>query len=211
MTRKKVNLLFITTLILVIIHFCGLLGMMSPYKETFILLTPLNLLITTVLLFINQKEFNRHFYIFCAFAFVAGYLIELAGVRSGFIFGEYTYGPSLGLKLFDVPLVMGLNWLMLTFSVGVICNKLRTGKLVKCICGALLLVILDFFIEPVAIESGFWSWKEGSVPAQNYIAWYAASIPLLLVFYSLKFNKDNEFAKALYLVQLVFFVLLSIF
>ena len=117
----------------------------------------------------------------------------------------------LGMKLLDVPLVMGLNWLMLVYSVGIICNQLKTNIFFKSILGAMMLVTLDFFIEPVAIRSDFWTWQNIHVPIQNYIAGFTASVLLLLMFHKLKFNKNNKMATALYIVQLVFFILLTIF
>lgn len=203
--------LFRSTFILVIIYFFGFVGTFTPWKDLFLLCTPINLLISAILLFFNHKNYNTSFYVFCILSFLAGYFLEVIGVKTGYIFGEYEYGHTLGLKLINVPLVIGINWMILIYSAGVICNQLKMNLIFKSVFGAVLLVVLDFFIEPVAIKFDFWSWRAGIIPLQNYVAWFIASTLLLMLFYSLKFNKDNELAKGLYIVQLVFFILLNIF
>ena len=34
------------------------------------------------------------------------------------------------------------------------------------------MVTLDFLIEPVAIELGFWQWHADKIPFENYVAWF---------------------------------------
>ncbi|HEY0030318.1 MAG TPA: carotenoid biosynthesis protein [Bacteroidia bacterium] len=210
-TEQKDKLLFVSTIILVVIHLAGILGIRSVYHDLFLLLSPLNLMISSFLLFLNHKDFNKHFYLFMLLCFFTGFSVEVAGVYTGQIFGEYSYGNTLGYKLLNVPVIIGLNWLMLVYSVGIICHQVKVNKYIKSLMGAGLLVILDFFIEPVAIKYDFWSWTHNQVPIQNYIAWFITAFLLLLLFNNLKFNKTNRLAKTMYIIQLVFFVLLSVF
>jgi putative membrane protein len=210
MIKKEKNILFISTLVLVIVHLAGVIGIHSCYNDTFLSLTPANLVLSASLLICNQKEFNPAFFIFLVSTFLIGFFIEVVGVHTGIVFGWYTYGERLGFKLWDVPLVMGLNWLVLIFAAGVISNRIRSNKFVKSAVGACLLIVLDFVLEPVAIKFGFWSWS-GSIPLKNYVAWYLISYILLLLFHSLQFNKENKLAQPLYIIQLVFFVLLCVF
>lgn len=209
-TEQKDKTLFVTTIILVVIHLAGVIGILSSYCGLFLMLSPLNLLISTFLLFLNHKEFNRNFYIFCAISFLTGFFIEVVGVRTGMIFGDYTYDRTLGFQVFNVPVIIGVNWLMLIYSIGSILSELNSSIVIKSVLGAMMLVTLDFFIEPVAVKYNFWDWYEGTVPMQNYIAWFFVSFALLLLFYKLNFNKENRLAKALFIVQLVFFTLLTV-
>ncbi len=205
--RKK-NL---SACIIVVLYAIGFFGILSPYRNFFLLLTPINLLLSTILLYINHKEFNKSFVVFSIFCYLAGFFIEVVGVKTGIIFGEYSYGATLGKKLFDVPLIMGCNWLMLIYSAGVICEKINVPLIVKCLIGATMLVSLDLLIEPVAIKFDFWNWQQLQIPIQNYVAWFVTSVILLFIFYKLPFNKNNQLAKVLYIVQLIFFSLLNIF
>ncbi len=68
------------------------------------------------------------------------------------------------------------------------------------------MVALDFFIEPVAITYDWWSWKENTIPLQNYIGWFASALVLLTLFHLLPFDKRNKIAPAIYIIQLLFFV-----
>jgi putative membrane protein len=140
-----------------------------------------------------------------------GYGVEVAGVHTGMVFGEYSYGKTLGFKIADVPLVMGLNWLTLIYSAGVIFNRLNAPVIVKSALGGLVLMILDLFIEPIAIRYDYWSWESISVPLQNYLAWFVISFLFLMVFFSLKFKKENKLALLYLSVQFFFFVGLNYF
>lgn len=209
--EQKDKRLFVSTLVLVILHVAGFIGIRSSYRDIFLQLSPINLLLSTVLLLLNHKEFNKPFYLFCGITFLSGFFIELLGIKTGLIFGSYSYGNTLGFKIAGVPFIIGINWLILVYSVGVICNKLNISLFFKSLLGAAMLVILDFFMEPVAIRHDFWHWNALTIPTQNYIAWFITGFLLLLIFYRSSFEKDNKLAQALYLVQLVFFILLGIF
>lgn len=210
MQAPKDKTLFYSTLILVIVHTCGVIGLLSPYRELFLKTTPVNIILSALLLYLNHRGKGSSFLIFCLVGYLFGYAIEVVGSRTGMIFGEYSYGNALGMKVMEVPVVMGLNWLMLVYSAGIICDRINTHYIGKSLIGASMLVILDLFLEPVAIRFDFWTWAQGSIPVQNYIAWYCSSFLLLLLFYGLSFKKENSLAKALFLVQFVFFILLNI-
>ncbi|MBA3707186.1 MAG: carotenoid biosynthesis protein, partial [Bacteroidetes bacterium] len=207
--QQKDKKLFVSTFLLVVIDLVGLAGMLSPYQDLFLKITPINLLSSALLLFFNHKQFNKAFFIFCGITFLFGFFIEVIGVRTGIIFGQYAYGNTLGPKIAGAPILIGLNWLMLIYSAGIISHKLNGGMFFKSCTGAMLLVILDLFMEPVATRSDFWSWNNGILPTQNYVAWFITSFLLLVVFHKLQFNKINKFAPILYIVQLIFFALLS--
>ncbi len=209
-TKQKDKTLFVSTVILIIFHLVGIIGIHSSYKELFLQLTPFNLLLSCTLLFINQKQFNRSFFIVCFIIYVSGFLVELIGVKSGVIFGNYQYGDTLGLKLFDIPLIIGINWLILIYSAGCISNRLNSNIFVKSIKGAAMLVALDLLIEPVAIKYNFWQWSNSAIPTQNYVAWFVIGFCFLLIFNKFDFNKNNKLAQTLYIIELVFFALLNI-
>jgi putative membrane protein len=48
---------------------------------------------------------------------VAGFFIEAIGVNTGLIFGNYVYKTTLGWKFLETPLIIGVNWILLTCSV----------------------------------------------------------------------------------------------
>lgn len=202
--------LFFSTLLIVVVHLAGYIGIHSSYQQLFLSLTPISLLVSIGMLFLNHKQFNNSFFVFCGTAFISEFLIEIIGVKTGDLFGDYNYGNTLGFKIFDVPIVIGINWLMLVYCAGSICSKLKTTIFIKSLAGAVMLVVLDFFIEPVAMKYDFWSWKNDIIPLQNFIVWFLFSFLLLLFFNKSKFNKENKLASTLYIVQLVFFILMGL-
>jgi bisanhydrobacterioruberin hydratase len=200
--------LLISTFALIIFHSAGIIGMQTAHRELFLAMTPLNLLLSSALLLYNHKEYNNAFIVFICSIPVIGYLVEVAGVWSGSIFGHYWYDGALGWKIMDVPLVIGFNWMMLVYCAGIISNRIEGHVILKSAAGAILLVMLDLLIEQSAHRYHFWSWLYDIIPLQNYIAWFIVSFLFLIVFHSLKFNKENKLALILYITQLLFFVLL---
>jgi putative membrane protein len=77
--------------------------------------------------------------------------------------------------------------------------------------GAMLAVLFDWILEPVAIKLGYWTWKGTDVPLYNYLSWFFLSCCLLTIFHFCSFEKENKFAVNLLLIQAMFFLLLRTF
>ncbi|AHM61672.1 hypothetical protein D770_17100 [Flammeovirgaceae bacterium 311] len=193
-------------------YLTGLVGLLIPQsRELFQLLTPFHLLLTAAILFWFHREWNAPFMLFCGLAFAVGYGVEVAGVHTGKIFGEYRYGDAFGVKLFEVPLLMGLNWLVLVYIAGVICEPLRWPAWAKAALAAAMLIVLDMLMEPITSTYDFWYWADGEIPLQNFIAWFVTAYLLLLLFYLLPLQRHNPMALPLYIMQLIFFGSLFLF
>lgn len=205
--RLKPYALAAALAVLVIFHAVGFWGLLfSGEPEKFQRLTPMNLLLTNVLLFAFHRRWNLAFVLFAVVVMLAGFFAEVIGVHTGLLFGDYTYGESLGIKLMEVPLLIGLNWLMLVYTSGHLVNQTSLHWVAKAVLAALLMVGLDFFIEPVAMEFDFWSWQGGHIPLSNYIGWLGLSILLQVYFQRAAIYKQNQLAPYVYLVQAAFFI-----
>ena len=108
----------ISVVLIWLFHFSGLLGILFIDRELFLETTPVNLFITIVLLFVNLPDVNKNVLLAAVVAFLVGMAVELLGVNYGLIFGQYVYGDNLGVKVGGVPLLIGANWVMLTFITG---------------------------------------------------------------------------------------------
>ncbi|WP_266203563.1 carotenoid biosynthesis protein [Pontibacter kalidii] len=193
--------------ILVIFHAVGFWGLMfSGRPEYFQNLTPMNLLLTNTLLFAFHRCWNAAFILFAVVVWAVGFFSEVLGVHTGLLFGEYAYGAALGVKVWEVPLLIGLNWLMLVYSTGHISNYARLPWWAKAIVGTLLMLLLDFFIEPVAMRFDFWDWQGGQIPLSNFAGWFLVALGLQVYFQRASIYKKNRLAPFVYLVQLLFFV-----
>ena len=219
----------IAIFIAILFHVCGAIGILySPHKNWFIANTPFNLLLMTALLFWVQPKKGLQFILFFSICFLVGMGTEMIGVNTGKLFGSYHYGSVLGKRLNGVPYLIGINWFVVIFCVGILMTKVTNWmedkydeigsrfkpwqKTVSFVLdGALLATILDYNIEPVAIKLSFWQWKYGTPPVFNFICWFAISAQLLWLFKILNFNKDNQFAVHLLIIQALFFITLQVY
>ncbi len=196
--------------IIVIFHLVGLIGLSLPViRPYFQLLTPFHLLLSTLLLLVFHQSWNRSFWIFAAAAFLIGFWAEVIGVHTGLIFGQYRYGPVLGIQLFDVPLIIGINWFLLVYICGEIFVKRIVNDWFAAVFGAATMVLMDFLIEPVAVALEFWSWKGNVVPLSNYLGWFVVALIIQMIYRKLPFEKSNPLASFLLLSLIIFFAALN--
>lgn len=198
--------------VLVIFHLVGFWGLQfSSDPGYFQALTPLNLLLTSVLLFSFHREWNKPFLLFMLVVPVIGFFAELVGIHTGLIFGDYEYGAALGVKLWQVPLLIGLNWLILIYVTGQIANYAGGSIWIKSFVGAQLMVLLDIFLEPVAVKYDFWHWSGNIIPVSNYLGWFGLSFLLQYYYHRIPIYKQNPISVYVYAIQLFFFVCLYMF
>ena len=113
------------------------------------------------------------------------FLIEYAGVSTGFPFGRYEYTGALGWKVGSVPLPIPFAWLMVVPGVLQTAAALRrSAALIP--AAALLALWLDLLIEPVAAYiTGYWRWIDQGpyygIPTSNFIAWGVTALGLAIV------------------------------
>ena len=101
---------------------------------------------TAFLLLWGNGKYNLKLIYAACIALFLGYGVEVLGVASGVLFGEYNYGETLGWKLLDVPVVMGVNWLILSFSSLGIMGRLISNSYLKVIMASLVMVIFSLKI-----------------------------------------------------------------
>jgi putative membrane protein len=199
-----------TIAVLVIIYLIGLVGLYyQPTRELFMALTPLNLVVSAILLFSFHRQWNPAFGIFAVVVYIFSLLLEMIGTHTGYPFGSYRYGESLGAMVYSTPWIIGLNWLMLVYATGSIARRFPVMRLARAFIGAVLMVILDIAMEPIAMKLDFWQWKGDVIPLSNYVTWFFAAFLFHVLYQLSRFRKTNDFGLALYLTMLGFFVALN--
>ena len=189
----------------------GIAGLNIPLtSEIFIRLIPLNLLISSFFLLIFHERKKDRIGLAALLIFLTGYFIEVIGVNYGFVFGSYTYGEALGPKILHTPLMIGVNWLMLTYMIWCALGRFIKHNITKILVGSLVMVIYDLLLEPFAIHFGMWGWDGTHVPLQNYIAWFLISLFIFSLLALLKIKIENKIAPGLLLIQLLFFAIVDI-
>ena len=187
----------------------GVIGLSIPSVSAwFRWATPFQLLLTAGLLLYFHRDGRRLFWGWTGFTVAFGYLIEVVGVHTSLIFGDYAYGSTLGFKVLEVPPVIGINWFIMAYTSGIVAYRLPLPRYVQIPVAAMLMVGSDFLIEPVAIRHDFWAWSTTTVPLHNYVGWLVSALFLQALFFALPFRKDNALARYVFFIQLAFFATL---
>ena len=208
----KTNRSKLLLLILVIFYTVGTVGLLLPEKkEYFLSLSFFNLTLSFVILILARKKNLFLFFIFLIICFLVGFSAELIGTRTGWLFGSYYYGNNLGYKIYGVPLVIGLNWGILIVTSASIANLFKFSNTFKVILSVLLMILLDYLMEPVAIKSDFWHWKNETIPIYNYISWGLIALPLQIIYFKFKIVETNIVFNALFIILSMFFIILNLF
>lgn len=196
--------------IIAVFHIVGLVGFLVPATHPYFMkMVPFHLLLMFAIIVFTYNGDVKRLSLFVCGVFLCGWLVEVLGVHTGKIFGSYYYGDTLGYKIAAVPLLMGVNWVILIFSIGQMMKSLKIrNSILASLFGALLLIIFDFFMEPVAMKFDYWQWDWHEVPLQNYIAWFIVSVILLKFYYALGLKQQKYIGTAMFVAQLIFFVVL---
>lgn len=173
-------------------------------------LTPYTLLVTSAfVIYITKNDWNRKVIIWAVATFIFTYALEVAGVHTGLVFGRYTYGETLGFKVFEVPLIIGLNWVIIIYAVVSILTKATNNLFAFIFLAGTAVVAFDFVMEPVAVHLGYWRWEGDRIPFQNYLAWFIIAITSAVGYYFLRQKPESDIPIWYVGIQFIFFVLLN--
>ena len=136
--------------------------------------------------------------------------MSFLGVKTGLLFGEYSYGKALGFQLMHVPIIIGVNWFILAIGARGCANYVSEKPAIQTLIAALLMVGLDILIEPVAIKFEFWTWAQADVPLQNYIMWLVVSLIMQLILTKTAYLIENRLGFIILLSQTIFFAFLQV-
>ncbi len=192
-----------------ILHIAGIIGLLVA-KDLFLLLTPLNLILCSLLLLNYSRMFSLKTLIpLIAIAFV-GWAVEVIGVRTGWIFGHYEYLHGLGWRVLSVPILIGLNWAMLCFSsVQLVHYHFQvTNPFWGALLASLYMTALDSIMEFVAPDLFFWTFYSDYAPLQNFIGWFVVGFLLSFTFFKEIGKQKNDVAPYYLFIQTVFFTAL---
>ncbi len=200
--------------ILTVLYTVGTAGFLLKIHPDFPRLTPVNLLISLSIALIFHPNWSIKFVLWCLTAIVASFIVEVVGVSTGELFGNYTYGATLGFKIFETPLSISINWLLTAYASAALVSlatKDTTHWSIKSLLAAAIMVSFDSFIEPVAPKIDMWTWANGVVPFKNYVGWLLTALPLQILFFTIVKSVKNKVAVAVLILQFAFFILLNAF
>ena len=209
--HKNKKLKAFAILWILLVHFFGIIGIYF-LPDWFLPATPIIILVSAVVVFLRYEKYRSSRVVAFIVIAVLAYLIELYGVKSGNLFGTYSYGNNLGWKLFDVPLIIGVNWAVLI----IVAQQLTThyigidNRFFSAISVATLMTMFDMLLEVLAPQFDFWSFTHFNYePLENFIACFGVSFCFGLFSYS-HFRNQNRTAVLYGIAQLVFFMVLGV-
>lgn len=173
------------------------------YDDFFLSKSPFTVLYIAGIMLAFYNLLNSQNLIFFATCFTTGMIVEWIGVHTGQLFGSYYYGDNLGIKVDGVPILIGINWGVLSLVTFTISQQLTGLNYLKPLIAAALMVGLDFLLEQVCSYAGFWYFENGA-GWYNYCCWFVIALGLQLLAPIFKVLGDLKTATHVYIVQLIF-------
>lgn len=195
-----------------LINISGFFGIISDQSEFFLSTTPYVLSLTLLLLLLNHDLSDNKSKIGLVLIFFLGLIVEILGVNYGLFFGEYSYGANFGPKIYEVPYVIGFNWVLLIIATGSLSDKLIKGKeIYKIFFASSLMVLIDLLIEKSAPKLDYWEFVISPVPFSNYLWWFIFSLCFQYIFFKTVKSKEYNLSSNILLIQFLFFGMLAVF
>ncbi|WP_435118025.1 bisanhydrobacterioruberin hydratase [Halolamina sp. C58] len=117
------------------------------------------------------------------------YAIEIVGVTTGWPYGQFEYGVSLGPMLGGVPVALPVFFLPLVANAYLLCllllGTLADRALPRLLSVIALVLAMDVVLDPGAVALGFWTYGGGAfygVPLSNYAGWVLSATVAVVVF-----------------------------
>lgn len=193
---------------IIVFYVIGIIGFSIKYTYSiFIHLTPVVLLMSLALLFYyDRKNITTKTILFYVFIYISSLFIEMYGVNTGILFGDYTYGKGLGVKIIETPILIGINWVLMIYITSSIFTKLKPNFLSQVIIPSSLMISYDIIMERAAPKIDMWSWANDIIPLQNFLMWGGLAILFHSIRYILKIEINNKMATPIFIAQVLLFV-----
>lgn len=206
-TKNKTLSSFVSTFTIASILFHTI----EATREYMVTLTPIVLLFFVAYYFRNiLKSGSKKLIYWNISMFALLFLVELIGVGTGKIFGEYEYGHTLGLIILGVPLLIGFNWVLITIGGYQIAKRITNNNFGISVITMLVTLCFAYVIEPVAGVLDYWRWESSATPIQSYVARGVISLLVIRSFLFLKTDYENKFPRYVLVLEFTMFIILNI-
>tara|TARA_B100001248_G_C27375800_1_gene454189 strand:+ start:995 stop:1822 length:828 start_codon:yes stop_codon:yes gene_type:complete len=136
--------------------------------------------------------------IFMLITLIVTLVLEIIGSKTGYIFGgKYNYNQdnTPGYVMFGIPVLIPIAWFGIIYmSINFGCFLTNTQFPFRndidyyfIILIAIFVMLLDFVLDPLAVNEDRWSWKSSGiyygVPLLNFFGWLLVPILALLIFH----------------------------
>ncbi len=208
---QKTIVLISTIIILSLSYLTVLIGLsMDDYRVYFVPYIPILYLASVIILLCFHRGWSPDFLLFLLIILVASFLIQLAAVKTGLIYGPIKYGTILGPKLLGVPVMATLNKFVILYCVGLFVKRLKIKHVFPAsLFGALIILLISVLAEPVALFLKFHEWSEHLFMFHYYGALFIIAFAFLYLFNSMKFHKKNNIYLSILLMEILFFIVID--
>ncbi|MFN5422316.1 MAG: carotenoid biosynthesis protein [bacterium] len=197
-----------------LVHVSGAIGMVFFDRDAFLELTSVNLILMFVLLLWTEDRITPAWIYSLLIIFITGVVTEIIGVNTGILFGSYSYGDFFGMKIMDVPLIIGVNWFCIVYCCFILASRFIRNRRFAFVLipffTAILTTAFDWIMEPAAVTLTFWNWKGGVIPLLNYASWFIITFVLVRIMLFFNTPTTNRFSIYLLGIQASFFIFLRI-
>lgn len=192
---------------LILVYVSGAIGfIVNP--SFFRPFTPYTLLLTSLVFLVHQPLTKKNYFLSFIGLALLGFISEVAGVKTGYVFGPYHYGHSLGYKFLGVPLLISLNWALLITCGIIISQSLHTNLTLKAFFSALLISGLDLLMEQLAPQLDYWYFERGIAGIHNSVGWFVISFSASLLLQKPLAKGNKRISIAIIALQFFFFGLI---
>lgn len=156
-----------------------------------------------VLVLFGQKQYIPTI-IYFLLAALAGAAFETVREMAELYVGDRKVIVQEYFSMYGVSFVPVLFFASVQFGAGMLMNAAFHNRnvLIRSILGALVVMSLQFWVESVGIQTGFWKWETHPVPLWHYLFYGLYSLPLQILFFI--FFKKEVFKNAIVFLCLQF-------
>ncbi|UCE07652.1 MAG: carotenoid biosynthesis protein [bacterium] len=161
---------------------------------------------------LKDKKIRLKLLFWAILVLIGSFAVELFGVKTGNVFGQYVYGETLQPIVFGVPFAIGFAWLGMLLTSTAVAQRIlpkfsNYHFMIRAVSISLLMVLFDIVMEPAAMKLGYWTWLGGSIPIQNFIAWFVISYFFVIIGLRMKLFKEKSPSIVFhaYFAQLIYF------
>jgi len=102
----------------------------------------------------------------------------------------YFYSEEFLIYIFETPLFIFLDWAILILGAYLLALKLKMSKLSRVFFIPIFVVIVDFVIEGISVNLGFWTWTNvvgtsnlfSFIPPSNFAGWIGVTFGFILCY-----------------------------
>ena len=175
-------------------------------------MTPLALLLTvSVLFFFAGSRYTRTMVGSFALIALIGFLVELIGVQTGWVFGRDQYTSHFGVRWWGTPPLIGINWLFLTYAWAAVARNSGNAPKYRMLLAAAGMLAYDLLLEQAAPLMQLWHWEGRHIPLSNYLAWFGLALFFQWILHFNRIDTRNSLALPLLLLQIAMYVCIILF